>query len=423
MMTAKEAIEYIEDYTWSTSRLGLERTQELLRGIGDPQKKLRFIHVTGSNGKGSTCAILDSCLRAAGYRTGLYTSPYICEFNERMQVNGVPISGEDLARITETVREYADSMEDHPSQFELVTAIAMEYFLESECDIVVLEVGMGGALDSTNVIDAPEVAVFTNIGLEHTEYLGKTIEAIARTKGGIIKPGCDVVCYDTAPEAIGVLRQISSEKCVDMQVADFGRLSEISHGLDGQKVIWQSIEGNPLSLNYPLLGKHQQHNLSVALTVIEIMKKRGYAISDNAVVEGVAHVKWPARFEILSQEPLFILDGGHNPQCADAMATILSDYLPGRKVTFLMGVLADKDYNAMLDSVSPHAARFVCVTPDSPRALKADALAQVITDRGYSAEAMPNVRAGIEKALSYSEPIVAFGSLYMSGAVLREFRH
>ena len=168
-MTPQEAIAYIENYTWSTTRLGLGRTRALLHAIGDPQKQLKFIHVAGSNGKGSTCAMLDAILRAAGYRTGLYTSPYIQDFCERMRVNGRNISGDDLARITEQVRIHADAMEDHPSQFELVTAVAMQYFLEERCDIVVLEVGMGGALDSTNVIDCPEVAVITNLGLEHTE--------------------------------------------------------------------------------------------------------------------------------------------------------------------------------------------------------------------------------------------------------------
>ena len=174
-MTGREAIEYIENYTWSKTRLGLGRTRELLHAIGDPQRKLKFVHVAGSNGKGSTCAMLDSILRAAGYRTGLYTSPYIQDFCERMQVNGKNISGEDLARITELIRVHADAMEDHPSQFELVTAIAMQYFLEQRCDLVVLEVGMGGELDSTNVIDCPEAAVITNSGLEHTEYLGDTL--------------------------------------------------------------------------------------------------------------------------------------------------------------------------------------------------------------------------------------------------------
>ena len=175
-MTAKEAISYIENYTWSTTKLGLERTRTLLSALGDPQKKLKFVHVTGSNGKGSTCAILESVLRAAGYKTGLYTSPYLVRFNERIKVNGCYIPDSALAEITSQIRIFADTMEDHPSQFELVTAIAMEYFYEAGCDIVILEVGMGGALDSTNAIDAPEAAVFTNIGLEHTEYLGDTID-------------------------------------------------------------------------------------------------------------------------------------------------------------------------------------------------------------------------------------------------------
>lgn len=421
MFTEKEAIDYIENFTWSTTRLGLGRTKELLRRIGDPQKKLKFIHITGSNGKGSTCAILDSCLRNAGYRTGLYTSPYICEFNERIQIDGVPIPGKDLAEITELVRGIADTMEDHPSQFELVTAIAMEYFYRNQCDIVVLEVGMGGALDSTNAIDAPEVAVFTNIGLEHTEYLGKTIEAIARTKGGIIKSGCSVVCYDTDPEAKRVIAEICNEKNVPMQVADFSRLRELSHDLTGQSVIWDVPGQSPLRMNYPLLGKHQQHNLAVALTVIEVLNKRGFSLTDEAVIKGVQTVRWPARFEVLSTDPLFILDGGHNPQCAEAMAGILNDYLHDTKVTFLMGVLADKDYNAMLDSVSPYAERFVCVTPDSPRALAADKLAAVIAARGISSVSMNSVPEGISEALKYKEPVIAFGSLYMSGAVLKSY--
>ncbi|MBQ1390469.1 MAG: bifunctional folylpolyglutamate synthase/dihydrofolate synthase, partial [Firmicutes bacterium] len=177
-MTAQEAITYIENYSWSTTRLGLDRTKALLAAIGDPQKKLKFIHVAGSNGKGSTCAMLAEICKQAGYRTGLYISPYIQEFTERIQIDGVNIPGERLAEITERVKKIADEMEDHPSQFELVTAIAIEYYYEEHCDLVVLEVGMGGALDSTNAIDAPEVAVITNIGLEHTEYLGNTLEEI-----------------------------------------------------------------------------------------------------------------------------------------------------------------------------------------------------------------------------------------------------
>ena len=183
-MNAKEAIDYIESYSWSKTRLGLGRERELLDRLGNPQKKLKFVHVAGTNGKGSTCAMLASVLRCAGYRTGLYTSPYICRFNERMQVNGEEISDAELAEITAIVKPIAEGMHDHPSQFEIVTAIAMVYFLRQRCDIVVLEVGMGGISDATNVIDAPECAVITTIALEHTEYLGSTLAEIAGTRRG-----------------------------------------------------------------------------------------------------------------------------------------------------------------------------------------------------------------------------------------------
>ncbi|MBR5967800.1 MAG: bifunctional folylpolyglutamate synthase/dihydrofolate synthase [Lachnospiraceae bacterium] len=415
-MNAKEAISYIENFTWSTTKLGLERTSELLSMLGDPQKKLKFVHVTGSNGKGSTCAILDSILRKAGYRVGLYTSPYLVRFNERIKVNGHEIPDDTLASITSQVRAFADIMYDHPSQFELVTAIAMEYFYEMQCDIVILEVGMGGALDSTNVIDAPEVAVFTNIGLEHTEYLGKTIKEIAATKGGIIKTGCDCVAYDGPAEATSTLRDICVEKDVPFLLVDFSAAEPVTHSLDGQTLLYK---GRVLS--FPLLGKHQIRNLCVALETVHVLKKRGWCIPTHAIEEGVAHVSWPARFQVLSTDPLFILDGGHNPQCAEAMADILEDYLPGKKVTFIMGVLADKDYNSMLDSVCPHAARFICLTPESPRALSAASLAEVIRERGFETEVCDSVAEAYDKAKEKTEPIVAFGSLYMSGAVLRYF--
>ena len=218
-MTPQEAIAYIETGIWSTMRLGLDRTYELLDLLGNPQKKLKFIHVAGSNGKGSTCAMLDEILHRAGYRTGLYTSPYILSFCERMRVNGEDIPGERLAEVTEKVRALAESMEDHPSQFEMVTAIALEYFYQSGCDIVVLEVGLGGETDSTNAIDAPEVAVITNIGLEHTEYLGDTLEKIAAVKGGIIKTGCHAVCYDGAPEVSATIAKVLSWRSISVHAA------------------------------------------------------------------------------------------------------------------------------------------------------------------------------------------------------------
>lgn len=415
-MTAQQAIAYIENQGWSNTRLGLDRTRALLSALGDPQKHLKFVHVAGSNGKGSTCAMLDSILRAAGYRTGLTISPYIQDFCERIQVNGQNISGSALAQITREVKAVADAMTDHPSQFELVTAIAMLWFARERCDIVVLEVGMGGALDSTNVIDSPEAAVITNIGLEHTEYLGDAIEKIASAKAGIIKPGCACVCYDGPEEATQVVQAVCQEKNVPLVCADFGNIASLSHDLSGQRFRWRGEE-----FSLPLLGAHQLHNANLVLETVDILRRRSWRVPGQAVEEGLRTVKWPARFEVLSAHPLFLLDGGHNPQCAQAMADILADYLPQEKVTFLMGVLADKDWRAMLDSVAPHAARFICLTPDSPRALPAEELEEELRRRGFATASFRSVEDGIRGALDAGGPTVAFGSLYLAGEIRSAF--
>ena len=419
-MTEQEAISYIENYGWSTTRLGLDRTRALLRALGDPQKKLRFIHVAGSNGKGSFCAMFDAILRAAGYRTGLYTSPYIQVFNERIRIDGEDIAGDRLAEITERVMAIAEGMEDHPSQFELVTAIALQYFYEEGCGAVVLEVGMGGALDSTNAIDAPELAVITNIGLEHTEYLGSTLEAIAETKAGIIKTGCSCVCYDGAPEVTEVVKNVCAERGVPLSCVDFSRLEPLDYSLDGQRFKW---DGREYSLS--LLGPHQLHNAALVLTGVEALRARGWDIPDAAVSEGLRTVQWPARMEVLSRSPLFILDGGHNPQCAEALTTSLDLLLPEKKVIFLTGVLADKDYESIMSLMLPYADRFVCVTPDSPRRLTADALADYLRSRGARACSCESIEDGVTRALELSEetgvPVVSFGSLYMAGHVRTVF--
>ena len=270
-MTEQEAIQYIEAYTWSTTRLGLERTRELLSRLGDPQKKLKFIHIAGSNGKGSCSAMLASVFRAAGYKTGLYISPYIEAFRERIQINGAYIPAEALCRVTEQVKAAAESMSDHPSQFELVTAAGMLYFAEEECDIVMLEVGMGGALDSTNVIDAPECAVIMNIGLEHTEYLGNTLAEIASTKCGIIKPGCNAVLYAQSQEVTDVARSVCAEKGVPLTVAGIREMQLLSRDLNGQRFRYRGSE-----YTLSLLGGHQLHNCAVGLSVIDAMRRRGW---------------------------------------------------------------------------------------------------------------------------------------------------
>lgn len=415
-MTPQEAISYIENYGWSTTKLGLERTRELLAALENPQKKLRFIHVGGSNGKGSTCAMLASILKEAGYKTGLYISPYIQVFNERIQINGEYIKDERLAEITERVKSIADGMEDHPSQFELVTAIAIQYYYEEGCDFVVLEVGMGGALDSTNAIDAPEVSVITNIGLEHTEYLGDTLEIIAETKAGIIKEGSSCVCYDSVPEVTRVIKRVCEERRVPLTLVDFDLIHEIEASLEGQVFRYKGEE-----YKLPLLGKHQLKNGAVVLETIDVLRNRGFSIGNDAVVRGMESVTWPARFEVLSNNPIFILDGGHNPQCAEALTEAIKEYLPEEKLIFLLGVLADKDYNAIIEMMLPFAKGFVCVTPISERALPAEELAKHIEKKGGRALHAETIPQGIELALNQEERIIAFGSLYLAGVVRGEF--
>ena len=419
-MTPRQAIDYIEHYGWSTTRLGLDRTRELLRKLGEPQKRLKFVHVAGSNGKGSTCAMLDAILRAAGYRTGLYTSPYIQDFCERIQIDGQNIPGEALADVTERVRTVAEAMEDHPSQFELVTAAAMLYFAEQRCDIVVLEVGMGGALDSTNVIDCPEAAVITNIGLEHTEYLGDTLEKIAATKAGIIKPGCRAVCYDGASEVTAVIRRVCAERNVPLRFADYRKVEPQGQSLDGQRFRWNGAE-----YRLALLGAHQLRNAATVLETVAALRESGWSIPETAVREGLERVKWPARLEVMQREPLFLIDGGHNPQCAEALCASLQELLGEKKAVFLLGVLADKDYPRMMALLTPLAQEFICLTPLSDRALPADELAAYLQAQGARATACADIPAGLRAAFAAAGTdgaVVAFGSLYLVGAIRGEYQ-
>lgn len=386
--------------------------------LGDPQDDLKFVHIGGTNGKGSTSAMIESVLRTAGYRTGLFPSPYIEEFRERICVSGEMISEDELCRITERVKSFADTMEDEPSHFEIVTAIGMLYFKEKNCDIVVLEVGLGGEFDASNVIKAPDVAVLTNIGLDHTDYLGTTLEEIARTKAGIIKTGSSVVLYPNVPEVTDVIEEICEERGCELTVADFSRMKSIDADFSGQSFLWDDK-----TYKIRLTGDYQLRNAAMALNVIEKMRELGWDISDEAIEFGMASAKWPARFEVLGQDPVFILDGGHNSQCVEAVSESLDRYLPGEKLTLIIGMLRDKDYEAALDILLPYASYCYCLTPASDRALPAEELAEQIRKRGVGAECTTGAREAIKKSLAAGRPILAFGSLYMAGEVRSEYRN
>lgn len=415
-MNITEALTYIHSVCWRGSIPGLSRTQELLRRMGNPEKKLKFVHIAGTNGKGSTAAMTASILRKAGYCTGLYTSPFLFRFNERMNINGADIADEELAEITEFVKPHAEAMTDHPTEFELVTAIAMEYFARHRCDIVVLEVGMGGELDSTNVIDPPEVAVICNLGLDHTEFLGNTLEEIAQAKAGIIKPGCSAVLYRGSPSVEAVFEEACKARGVELYKADFSALVSRSHSFAGQVFDF----GSRKALEIPLLGAHQLRNAAVVLTAVDCLIRRGWSISEENIRDGLRDVVWPGRFELLRRNPDVIVDGGHNPQCLEALAQNVRDYLAGRNITALTGVMADKDYTHMYETMAPLVTRFVAVTPDNPRAMPAEELKKILTSFGKPVTACASVSQGVEEALRQAGPqglVLAFGSLYMVGDV------
>ena len=478
-MTFKEALDFMNQ--WHGSRLGLSRMQEMAERMGHPENRLRYVHVAGTNGKGSTCAMLEAVLRAAGYKTGMFTSPYLETILESIKINGQNISEEEFCRAVGEVRiaVFGDKtdlteMEDKPTEFEILTMAAFEAFAHEKCDVVVMEVGMGGRLDSTNIIPPPEVCAIVNLSLEHTQFLGDTLEQIAFEKAGIIKKGCSVVTYPVDIGAEEVYRKVCSERGAILCRADMGsviledeadsgqvrakiKAADVPHAKALSGAIKGKVKGQLFSwheyrnLSVALPGRHQISNAVMVLEIIGMLQEKGWAVPETAVREGFQTVSWPARFEILRQKPLFILDGSHNPQCIEALEDNLSALIPEEKAVFLMGVLADKEYDKMLRYLLPHAKAFVCVTPDNPRALPAEELADIIgktagkvsrrmessdlhdcderkgmgdTDAyEVTAFAEKSIAEGLKHALLLADggPVISCGSLYMMGDIRKEF--
>ena len=420
-MGIEETLHFIRSTSWMGSRLGLERMQELMFRLGKPQEELRFVHVAGSNGKGSVCAMLASILTAAGYRTGLYTSPHLLRVNERMKIDGADISDEDLIRTAEQVKTAVEQMDDKPTEFEVITAMAFFYFRQQKCDIVVLEVGLGGRLDATNVIPVPALAILMNIGLEHTEVLGDTLQEIAAEKAGIIKRGGSVVFYPQLPSVESVFEEACAQRNATFVRADTSDLLVREESLEGSVFDWKQQK----QLRINLLGRHQIWNAVVALSAVEQLQARGWGIPADAVRNGLVNTKWPARLEILNEAPLFILDGAHNPQCVEMLEQSLQTLFHERKVVFLTGVLRDKDYLKMLNLISHRIKEVVCLTPDSDRALPAETLASMLAGFEIKAKAFRDAESGIIAACTTAKgsPIVAFGSLYLAGAIRSIFPH
>jgi len=419
-MNMDQFMEFLQSVSWQGSRLGLERMERLMELLGHPEQQLKFIHVAGTNGKGSLTALVSSVLTAAGYRTGVYTSPHLVSYCERMSIDGKDIPEEELFALAEAVRPAVEQMEDKPTEFELLTGMALLYFARQNCDAVLLEVGLGGRLDATNIIPAPEAAVIMNIGLDHVQILGDTLEKIAGEKAGIIKSGCTVVTYPGTPGVEAVYEQVCREKQALWHRADPEKMEFVREDLFGQTFRWEGLG----ELTIRLLGEHQRKNAAVALETIGVLREKGWQISDEAIRTGLEGARWPARLEVLGRQPLFILDGAHNSQCAQALADSLNSLLPGRKLVFLTGVLADKDYHDIMALMMPMAQEFFCLTPFSERALPAAELTARLTDWGAKATCCDTVEEGIQRALAAAGKdgaVVSFGSLYLAGAVREAF--
>jgi len=411
-MNYSEALEYIECGFFGGTRPGLERVSELLEKLGNPQDSLRFIHVAGTNGKGSFCAMTDSVLREAGYHTGFFTSPHIESFNERIVIDGKEIDDDELAELTTYVRPFADSMEDKPTEFELVTAIAMLCFARHKADPVVLEVGMGGRLDATNIIKTPVISVITGIALDHTAILGDTEAKIAREKAGIIRPGVPVVWGGNSRSASRVIRNATEEKGAPFIRARDRQLKVLREDLNGTQF---SYAGYTAELS--LLGSYQPRNAANVIAAVLELRKLGFEIDDRALLLGLKKAKWKARFEKLSSDPLIISDGSHNPEGIAAAVTGIKTYFGDEKVILLTGVMKDKDYPSMADELSAVACRAYTLRPDNKRSLDPELFAAEFRRCGVESEGSETIEKAAEKALKAAaelkKPIVCLGSLYM----------
>ncbi|HWQ69959.1 MAG TPA: folylpolyglutamate synthase/dihydrofolate synthase family protein [Patescibacteria group bacterium] len=430
-MSYSEAIAYLYGLQRYGVKLGLENMKRLLGAVGDPHRRFPSILVGGTNGKGSTAAFLASILKAAGYRVGLYTSPHLLEFTERIQVDGKAIAGTDVAVLTDELRhviadlflapDAASSAPTHPTFFEVTTALAFLYFVRSKVDYAVVEVGMGGRFDATNVIDA-QVAIITNIALEHEEYLGKTLEAIAAEKAGIVKKGTQVVTAVDAPEALAVMTDVCRTRgatLVDIRNSYHWQIYRSD--LSGQQFS-VGEKGQPAyTFDIPLLGRHQVINAVAALAAIRLLRTVGATISENSMRKGLRRAQWPGRLQLFPGRPFVILDGAHNPAGAIALRVFLEEQRFTGRVTLVFGVLQDKNWVAMLQALAPMAKRVILTRPESERA--ADPHRLLEAERFCpKIEILEDVAEAIALAKAVTDPedaVVVTGSLFVVSAALR----
>lgn len=418
-MNYEEAREYLDQVSKGGSVLGLDNMRELLKRLENPQDSLKFVHISGTNGKGSVLAYVSTVFKEAGYRTGRYISPTLFSYREKIQVNERFIGREDLARLTAKVKKAAEEMKNSgkgsPTIFEIETALAFLYFVEQKCDIVILETGLGGALDATNVITTSVMEVITSISMDHMEFLGDTLGKIALQKAGIIKPHTAVVSAMQETEAAEVILDVCRKKECICNMVDPKQIEHISYGCDGQSFSYKNWNNIKISL----MGSYQIKNAALALEAIEALRELGYQLNDNAVYQGMKKAVWKGRFTIISKEPFIIMDGAHNQAAAEELVRSLKLYYPGKKFYYIFGMFRDKDYHQVIRLTAPLAEYIITVeTPENPRALSAEELKKAVAEVNPSVEAAGSLRMAVNQVMEQIDKdavIVIFGSLSFLG--------
>ena len=424
-MNYNEAMQYIHGLMRFGSKLGLTRIRELLHRLDNPQKKTKFIHVAGTNGKGSTVTMLSEILSHAGYRTGKYTSPYVFEFRERIAINGNMIEKDALCELTERISLVCEQMRqdgfDDITEFEFITVLAFCYFAEKACDVVVLEVGLGGRFDATNVIDAPLVSVITPLSLDHTAVLGDTIEEIAYEKCGIIKTSSPVVLYPIQESgALATVRKTAAERHCTLIVPDIDELQILQCDLTGNHFMYRGKE-----YQQGLLGEYQIYNALTVLETVEVLRQSGMTIGQEAVCYGLKHCHMPARFDKVSDKPLIIMDAGHNPQGIDAL-TALMDKMRNCRFRVIFTVMADKEYEYAINALSSRTDSFYAVTlKDFPRALDAESIAGIASRNCKNTRVADDVSSAINIALADvgNDCLLICGSFYIMEQALSALKN
>ena len=411
-----ELLNYLEQRSMFGIKLGLDNIRSSLEKIGNPHRGLRYVHIAGTNGKGSVAVMVSSVLKQSGINVGLYTSPHLLDVRERIKINDVPISKEQFLDIVCELQPY---MPQQITYFELLTLVAIKYFSTQKVDIAIMEVGMGGRLDATNICDA-EIAVITNIDMEHSQYLGTTLEEIAREKAAVIKKGACVVSGVVTEEAEGVI----AAYCKDQEAHLLSLGKEIDYGIEERSLssqkIWVKTKKaiyNELDLN--LLGDYQAGNCALAVTIIELLQEKGYPISIDSIKKGLANVTWPARFQIVAKDPLMIIDGAHNPAAFRVLKDAIDYCFNDRNIIIILGILKDKDYCEMIRILAPAAKTIFAVAPDNKRALSAKTLADLVIEQDVicitnSEEAVARAR----EMAGENDVVIVAGSLYLAGEVM-----